>query len=200
MLTVNNLFPEFSLNSSEQSEKLSTYSARYDRDGNFIQMRGDEQIKGKFMIIFGYPRDFTFVCPTELVAFQEVKDKLEKEYNATLLAYSTDSEFSHLGWRKADKRIESLEYPLLADPAHTLSDSLGALDKEAGAAIRATFIVDDKGIIRHASANDDSVGRNPSEIVRILDRLQTDELCAACSLGDTLGEALEIDMGGYLNE
>ncbi|MDK9790016.1 peroxiredoxin [Vibrio sp. D431a] len=200
MLTVNDQFPEFNLNTSEQDGKISSYSVNYDREGNLVQKRGNETIKGKYLVIFGYPKDFTFVCPSELEAFQEVREKLEREHNATLLAFSTDSEFCHLGWRKADKRIENLEYPLIADPAHTLSTSLGTIDKAAGVTLRATFIVDDKGIIRHASANDDSVGRNPSEIVRILDRLQTGELCAACSLGDSVGETLDVDLGGYLSE
>lgn len=198
MLTINQKFPEFELHSSLPNELLGKYSVKYSEDGNLIHNNDGSTTRGRWMVIFGYPLDFTFVCPTELEAFNEIKEKLDENYDANLLAFSTDSHFSHLGWRKADSRIENLSYPMLGDPAHKLTKALGVLDEENGVAMRATFIVDDMGVIRHVSVNDDSVGRNPSEVLRILDRLQTDELCAACSLGDTVGE--EIDLGGYLNE
>lgn len=192
MLTINQLFPEFKLKSSLKGGELSTFATGFDKQENYVHFHGEKPSKGRWMVIFSYPLDFTFVCPTELVAFNEIKDRLDEEYDATLVAFSTDSEFSHFGWRKADWRIEDLDYPLVADPSHSLSKALGVLNEQEGIAFRSTFIVDDKGVIRHVSVNDDAVGRNPAEILRILDRLQTNELCAACSLGDTVGEKLEL--------
>lgn len=193
MLTINQKFPNFALKSSLQNQVISDFAFKSEA-GVAIHKNGETETKGNWMVIFSYPRDFTFVCPTELVAFEEVREQMEEEFDVTLIAFSTDSEFSHNGWRKADSRIEGLNYPILADTTHSLSKELGVYDEEAGLAFRATFIVDPEGIIRHVSVNDDKVGRNPAEIVRILGRLQTDELCAACSLGDTVGA--ELNLGG----
>ena len=132
--------------------------------------------KNKWLVLFFYPKDFTFVCPTEIAAFGELNSKF-KERDAQVLGASTDSEFVHLAWRQSHKDLQALPFPLLADIKRELSQNLGILDEKEGVAQRATFIVDPDGIIRFVSVTDLNVGRNPSEVLRVLDALQTDELC-----------------------
>jgi peroxiredoxin (alkyl hydroperoxide reductase subunit C) len=127
-------------------------------------------------VIFFYPKDFTFVCPTEIKAFGD----LNKEFNSRetqVLTASTDNEFVHLAWRSQKEELKTLPFPMLSDIKRELSTSLGIIDEAEGVAQRATYVVDPNGIIRHVSVNDLSVGRNPKEILRVLDALQTDELC-----------------------
>lgn len=132
--------------------------------------------EGKWLVVFFWPKDFTFVCPTEIAAFGELNNKFA-DRDAQVLGVSTDSEFVHLAWRKDKKELTNLPFPMLADIKRELSCSLGILDKNAGVAQRATYIIDPAGIIRHISINDLNVGRNPKETLRILDALQTDGLC-----------------------
>jgi peroxiredoxin (alkyl hydroperoxide reductase subunit C) len=127
-------------------------------------------------VVFFWPKDFTFVCPTEIAAF----GKLNREFSdrdAVVYGVSTDSEFVHLAWRQNHADLKGLPFPMLADIKRELSTALGILDKQEGVALRATFIVDPEGVIRFVSVNDLSVGRNPQEVLRVLDALQTDELC-----------------------
>jgi peroxiredoxin (alkyl hydroperoxide reductase subunit C) len=127
-------------------------------------------------VIFFWPKDFTFVCPTEIAAF----GKLNAEFNdrdAVIYGASIDSEFVHLAWRRSHPDLKNLPFPMLADIKRELAQAFGVLDKQAGVALRATFIVDPEGVIRFVSVNDMSVGRNPEEVLRVLDALQTDELC-----------------------
>ena len=136
----------------------------------------NESFPGKWRVVFFWPKDFTFVCPTEIAAF----GRLNREFadrDAQLLGVSTDSEFVHLAWRKDHPDLRDLPFPMLADIKRELSASCGVLDKEEGVALRATFVVDPQGVIRFVSVNDLSVGRNPQEVLRVLDALQTDELC-----------------------
>lgn len=131
---------------------------------------------GKWKIIYFYPKDFTFVCPTEIVGF----DKLAKDFadrDAVLMGGSTDNEFSKLGWRRDHKDLNKLGHYSFADSSGSLVDQLGVRDKTEGVALRATFIVDPDNTIQHVSVNNLNVGRNPEEILRLLDGLQTDELC-----------------------
>ena len=147
----------------------------------------EKSFPGKWKIIYFYPKDFTFVCPTEIVGF----DKLAKQFaerDAVLLGGSTDNEFSKLGWRREHKDLNKLNHYSFADVTGSLIDQLGVRDKEAGVALRATFIVDPDNTIQHVSVNNLNVGRSPDEVLRILDGLQTDELCP-CNRGvggDTL--------------
>jgi len=130
----------------------------------------------KWLVLFAWPKDFTFVCPTEIAAF----GKLEGEFadrDAQILGLSTDSEFVHLAWRQHKAELHDLPFPMLADVKRELSSALGILDKHEGVAQRATFIIDPQGIIRFVMVTDLSVGRNPNEVLRVLDALQTDELC-----------------------
>ena len=135
-----------------------------------------ESFPGKWRVVFFWPKDFTFVCPTEIAAF----GKLEKEFrarDAQLLGASIDSEYVHLAWRREKQELRNLPFPMLADVKRELAGALGILDPEAGVAQRATFIVDPQGVIRFVYVTDLNVGRNPAEVLRVLDALQTDELC-----------------------
>ena len=120
--------------------------------------------------------DFTFVCPTEIAAFGKRHGDFA-DRDAQVLGMSTDTHFVHLAWRRDHDDLRSLPYPMLADTRRELSTALGILHKSEGVPLRATFIVDPEGIIRFASVNDLSVGRNVDEVLRVLDALQTGELC-----------------------
>lgn len=136
----------------------------------------EKSFAGKWKVIYFWPKDFTFVCPTEIVAF----DKLNKQFaerDAVLMGGSTDNEFSKLGWRRDHKDLNKLGHWSFGDSAGSLVDMLGVRDPVAGVALRATFIIDPDNIIQHVSVNNLNVGRNPDEVLRILDGLQTDELC-----------------------
>ncbi|MCW5891113.1 MAG: peroxiredoxin [bacterium] len=131
---------------------------------------------GKWLVVFFWPKDFTFVCPTEIAAFGKL-DREFKDRDAQVLGVSVDSEFVHLAWRRDKEELRDLPFPMLADVKRELSQALGVLDPEAGVAQRATFIVDPQGVIRFVYVTDLSVGRSPEEVLRVLDGLQTDELC-----------------------
>ena len=131
---------------------------------------------GKWKILFYWPKDFTFVCPTEIEGYGELKGDFA-DRDAVLVGASTDTAHVHFAWRRSDPRLAQADFPWIADNKKELADALGILDGEEGVALRATFIVDPEGIIRHVSVNDLNVGRNPQETLRILDALQTDELC-----------------------
>ena len=136
----------------------------------------EKSFPGKWKVIYFWPKDFTFVCPTEIAAFGKLnKDFAERD--AVVYGVSTDSEFVHLAWRQNHADLKALPFAMLADLKRELSQELGILDKGEGVCLRATFIVDPEGSIRFVSVNDLSVGRNPQEVLRVLDALQTDELC-----------------------
>jgi peroxiredoxin (alkyl hydroperoxide reductase subunit C) len=136
----------------------------------------DKSFAGKWKVYFFWPKDFTFVCPTEISAF----GKLNKEFadrGAQVLGASIDSEFVHLAWREHHPDLKHLPFPMLSDIKRELSSALGILDPKAGVSQRATYIVDPEGAIRFVYVTDLSVGRNPAEVLRVLDALQTGELC-----------------------
>jgi len=165
MLTVGDQFPAFS----------ATAVVSLERGHEFTTLTRDS-FAGKWKVYFFWPKDFTFVCPTEIAAF----GKLDRDFtdrDAQLLGVSIDSEYVHLAWRQQHPDLKDLPFPMIADIKRELSAALGVLDKREGVALRATFIVDPEGVIRFASVNDLSVGRNPAEVLRVLDALQTDELC-----------------------
>ena len=165
MLTIGDRIPAFNLQAVVSTEQDKTFTS--------IDNSSDP---GKWKVMFFWPKDFTFVCPTEIAAF----GKLNAEFNdrdAVIYGASIDSEFVHLAWRRSHPDLKNLPFPMLADVKRELSQGFGVLDKQAGVALRATFIVDPEGVIRFVSVNDMSVGRNPEEVLRVLDALQTDELC-----------------------
>jgi alkyl hydroperoxide reductase subunit AhpC len=165
MLGVGQPFPSFSLTATVSRDK-----------NNSFQTITDNDYKGKWKVYFFWPKDFTFVCPTEIAAFGKL-DKQFKERDAQILGGSTDSEFVHLAWRNNHGDLRDLPFPMLADIKRELTTALDILDPKEGVAQRATYIVDPDGVIRFVSVNDLSVGRNPEEVLRVLDALQTDELC-----------------------
>jgi lipoyl-dependent peroxiredoxin subunit C len=165
MLGIGKQFPEYRLNAVISTDQNKAFQAI--DSGTHA---------GKWRVIFFWPMDFTFVCPTEIAAF----GKLEKEFrarDAQLLGASTDSEYVHLAWRRDKDELKDLPFPMLADVKRELTTALGILDTEAGVAQRATYIVDPQGVIRFVYVTDLNVGRNPQEVLRVLDALQTDELC-----------------------
>ena len=158
-------FPEFSLTGVVSNDASKAFQP-FNQDSN----------KGKWRVVFFWPKDFTFVCPTEIAAFGKL-DKEFKARDAQLLGVSTDSEYVHLAWRSAKDELKSLPFPMLSDIKRELTTALGILDQDAVVAQRATYIVDPEGVIRFVYVTDLSVGRNPDEVLRVLDALQTDELC-----------------------
>ena len=165
MLGVGEQFPDFKLTATVSLKK-----------GEEFKEITNQDYKGKWKIYFFWPKDFTFVCPKEIAAF----GKLNKEFadrDAQILGGSTDSEFVHHAWRTHHADLKDLPFPMLADIKRDLTGQLGVLDPQAGVAQRATYIVDPDGVIRFAYVTDLSVGRNPQEVLRVLDALQTDELC-----------------------
>ncbi|WP_425636920.1 peroxiredoxin [Algoriphagus yeomjeoni] len=131
---------------------------------------------GKWMVMFWWPKDFTFVCPTEIAEFNKNAGEFA-DRDTVLVGASTDSEFVHLAWRNNHEDLRDLTFPMLADTSKSLAEELGILEASEKIAYRATFIIDPQGIVRWVSAYDLSVGRNVEEVLRVLDALQTDELC-----------------------
>jgi peroxiredoxin (alkyl hydroperoxide reductase subunit C) len=130
---------------------------------------------GSWVVLFFYPRDFSFVCPTELQAFADLHDDFEAE-DAVVLAASTDSYWSHRAWFESNAQLLDVRYPVLADTAHDLAEACGVLLPD-GSALRATLIIDPEGAVRHLSVSDNNVGRSPEETLRVLQALRTGELC-----------------------
>ena len=133
--------------------------------------------RGRWVVLFFYPRDFTFVCPTEIEAFAHLHSRFTHE-DAVVLAASTDSYYCHKAWYESDPRLASVHHPVIADTALQLAASLGVL-RDDGTAMRATFIIDPDGIVRHLLIVDLDVGRNPEETLRTLQALRTGALCPA---------------------
>lgn len=140
--------------------------------------------KGTWTVLFWWPKDFTFVCPTEIIEFDNRSAEFEKQ-NATVVGASTDSEYVHMGWRQSHPGLAKLSIALIADTSKSLAEAMGILDKEEKVANRATYIIDPEGIIQWLSIYPMNVGRNVDEVLRILHALQTEELTAC---GWTAGE------------
>ena len=165
MLTVGDKMPSFDLKAVFTTDPKTA----------FTQISESSE-PGKWKIIFFWPKDFTFVCPTEIAAFGRLSGDFS-DREAVVYGVSTDSEFVHLAWRNNPADLKDLPFAMLADIKRELSSAFGVLDRNEGVALRATFIVAPEGVIRFVSVNDLSVGRNPNEVLRVLDALQTDELC-----------------------
>jgi alkyl hydroperoxide reductase subunit AhpC len=165
MLTVGDKFPAFNLKAVGPGDIKVAFSDVTEKS-----------FKGKWKVVFFWPKDYTFVCPTEIVGFGEL-DREFKDRDAQLIGASIDSEFVHYAWRQSREDLGKVPFPWLSDIKRELSQALGVLHAEEGVAVRATFIVDPDNIIRFVAANDLNVGRNPQEVLRVLDALQTDELC-----------------------
>jgi peroxiredoxin 2/4 len=142
--------------------------------------------RGKYVVLFFYPLDFTFVCPTEITAFSDRYAEFSA-VNTEVLGVSVDSEFSHLAWIQTDRKsggIGDINYPLVADLKKTISEAYNVLDPEAGVALRGLFIIDKEGIVQHSTINNLAVGRSVDETLRTLQAFQytqshPDEVCPA---------------------
>ena len=126
-------------------------------------------------VLVFYPRDFTFVCPTELRAYAELHRDFD-DAGATIVAASTDSYWSHKAWLEQEPLLARVNYPVIADTTHELSRTFGVLADD-GAALRGTFVIDPARVVRHVSVTDLNVGRSPAETLRVVQALQTGELC-----------------------
>jgi peroxiredoxin (alkyl hydroperoxide reductase subunit C) len=162
MLTVGDTFPQFSTRACTGNDK-----------DDFTTLT-NQTYPGKWLIFCFYPKDFTFVCPTELVEFgKKIRDFRDRD--AMVLGASTDNEYSHQAWRNAHAELKNLPYPLLA--GQKLADDLGIRDPQEGVCLRATYVVDPQGSIQYVSVNNLNVGRSVPEVLRVLDAIQSDELC-----------------------
>ncbi len=164
MLTVGDRLPAFKL----------TAAVRTTPGEEFADLT-DKSFPGKWLVLFFWPKDFTFVCPTEIAEFGKREPEF-REQGAQVLGASTDNEYVHLAWQKHDATLKDLPFPMLSDIKHELSKELGILDKHAGVALRATFIVDPDGVIQWVSVNNLDTGRSVPEVLRALEALQTGEL------------------------
>lgn len=152
-------------------------------DGTFVQPLTHESFEGKWKVIVYYPKDFTFVCPTEIIEYDKLYDEFDSR-NSVLLFGSTDNEFSKMAWKDSHPDLKNLRSWMFADTHRrewdgSLADQLGIFHS-SGVALRATFIVDPQNIIQHVTVNGLGTGRNPAETLRVLDAIQTGEL-TACS-------------------
>jgi peroxiredoxin (alkyl hydroperoxide reductase subunit C) len=164
MISPGSKLPDFSVPACVSIEK-----------GKEFETLSSSSFPGKWLVIYSYPKDFTFICPTEIVEFDN-KLGAFADRDAVVLGGSTDNEHSHLAWRLAHSDLKQLKHPLLFF-SPSFAQALGIVHPTAGVALRATLIVDPQGVVRFASANDLDVGRNVDEVIRVLDGLQTDELC-----------------------
>lgn len=173
MLQVSRPAPNFTLEGVVHGEEFKKISLADYRD--------------QWVVIFFYPLDFTFICPTEITEFSRRFDEFKK-LNAVVFGISTDSVHSHKAWLK---ELGPLNYPLLSDMSHTVSREYGVLLEEKGLDLRGTFIVDTDGVLRYGLYHDNNVGRSVSEVLRVLEALQTGELCPVewAKGKNTLGKA-----------
>ncbi|KAG2315532.1 hypothetical protein Bca4012_066347 [Brassica carinata] len=166
--------------------KAPDFEAEAVFDQEFIKVKLSEYIGKKYVILFFYPLDFTFVCPTEITAFSDRYAEFEK-LNTEVLGVSVDSVFSHLAWVQTDRKsggLGDLNYPLVSDVTKSISKSFGVLIQDQGIALRGLFIIDKEGVIQHSTINNLGIGRSVDETMRTLQALQyiqenPDEVCPA---------------------
>jgi peroxiredoxin (alkyl hydroperoxide reductase subunit C) len=173
LLTIGDQFPAYNLTAVIGGD-LSKVDAQQP-DDYFTRITSDDHA-GKWRIIFFWPKDFTFVCPTEIAAFGKLNDEFE-DRDAQVLGASVDNEFVHFQWRAQHEDLKTLPFPMLSDLKRELATATGVLNAD-GVADRATFIIDPNNEIQFVSVTAGSVGRNVDEVLRVLDALQSDELCA----------------------
>ncbi|CAM5565596.1 alkyl hydroperoxide reductase [Streptomyces avidinii] len=164
MLTVGDQFPTYDLTACVSLEAGSEFS-----------QIDHKTYEGKWKVVFAWPLDFTFVCPTEIAAFGKLNEEFA-DRDAQILGFSLDSEYVHHAWRKDHADLRDLPFPMMSDIKRELSADLGILGQD-GLPMRAVFIVDPNNEIQFSMVTAGSVGRNPKEVLRVLDALQTDELC-----------------------
>lgn len=173
LLTIGDLFPSYRLTALVGGD-LSKVDATQPED--YFATISSDDYPGKWRVVFFWPKDFTFVCPTEIAAFVKLNDEFE-DRDTQILGVSVDSEFVHFQWRVRNEDLKTVPFPMLSDIKRELAQATGALNAE-GVADRVTFIVDPNNEIQFVSVTAGSVGRNVDEVLRVLDALQSDELCA----------------------
>lgn len=173
LLTIGDQFPSYRLQAVIPGD-LSKVDAKQPED-YFTTVTSDDH-PGKWRVVFFWPKDFTFVCPTEIAAFGKLNDEFA-DRDAQVLGASIDNEFVHFQWRAQHEDLKTLPFPMLSDLKRELVEATGVLNAD-GVADRATFIVDPNNEIQFVSVTAGSVGRNVDEVLRVLDALQSDELCA----------------------
>ena len=172
LLTIGDQFPAYSMKALIPGD-LSGVAASTPDD--FFTTIDQDTYAGKWRVVFFWPKDFTFVCPTEIAEFGRLSGEFA-DRDAQVLGASVDNEFVHYAWRKQHEDLQKLPFPMLADVKRELAEASGVLNAD-GVADRATFIVDPNNEIQFVMVTAGSVGRNVDEVLRILDALQTDELC-----------------------
>jgi len=182
MLGIGDQIPEFSITGVKPG-----FNIHEENGESAFEEITENSFSGKWKVFFFYPKDFTFICPTEIAEFASLNGEFESR-NAVVLGGSTDNEFCKLAWRREHPDLNALKQWSFADTNGSLIDGLGVREQKAGVALRATFIVDPDNIIQHVSVNGLSVGRNPRETLRILDAAQSQGLCACnrATGGDTI--------------
>jgi len=147
-------------------DKIQDFEFNYMQDGKFSKGKISDY-KGKWLILFFYPADFTFICPTELEEMAEYYEKFQAE-GAEVLSVSTDTEFSHLAWHQSSPAIGKIKFPMVADPTGEISMTMGTYIDEEGLSLRGTFIINPEGEIKSVEINDNSIGRSAAELLRKL--------------------------------
>lgn len=173
IMTVGERFPEFNLTALKGGNLKEADASSPD---DYFEQVSLDKYEGKWKIVFFYPKDFTFVCPTEIAAFGKLNEEFE-DRDTQVLGGSTDNEFSHFNWRATHEDLLDIPFPMFADVRHDLIRALGAENAD-GVCDRATFIIDPDGIVQFVSVTPDAVGRNVDEVLRVLDALQSEEVCA----------------------
>ncbi len=156
------------------TQPAPTFDSKAVVNGEIVELGWNKLHEGKWLTLFFYPLDFTFVCPTEICAFSDAAERFEK-IGAKLAAISVDSPFSHLAWTKtsrAEGGLGKMNIPLIADLNKNIARAYDVLLEDAGVALRGLFIIDPKGVVRHATINDLPVGRNVDEALRVIEAFQ----------------------------
>ncbi|MGM5481597.1 MAG: alkyl hydroperoxide reductase subunit C [Nanobdellota archaeon] len=152
------------------NEKAPEFKAQAYTDNTFKEV-SLEEYKGKFIVMFFYPADFTFVCPTELEDMADHYDEIQK-LGTEVLSVSTDTHFVHKAWHDNSDAIGKIQFPMLGDPLHKISTAYNVLRDEEGLADRATIIIDPDGIVKAIEVTDEPIGRNAKELIRKLQALK----------------------------
>ena len=172
MLGVGEKLPDFKI------QGVKPRFMRHEENGeSAFETVSQESFPGKWKVIFFYPKDFTFVCPTEIVEFARYAKDFE-DRDTVVLGGSTDNEHSKLGWRREHPDLANLPIWQFGDNGGKFARALGVLDEDEGVAQRATFVVDPHNVVQHVYVTNLNVGRAPADTLRVVDALQTDELCA----------------------
>ena len=174
VLTIGDQFPAYELTGVVPG-KLAEIEANKPED-YFTTVSSEGLDEDTWRVVFFWPKDFTFVCPTEIAAFADLYEEF-KDRDCEIVGVSVDNEFTHYAWRRSHEKLQDLPFPMASDLDRGLVEALG-IKRATGEADRATFIVDPNNVIQSVSVTADSVGRNTEEVLRQLDALQSDELCA----------------------